>query len=142
MTGPGDDGELVVKMLNSGAPGVMLDLEDSMANQWEHLELGIQNILAALRGELTYFDKKRNQVVGIKASKTAILLRARGLHISQAGIFGDDDIMSVSLYDVARLVFHIDAERDLKHPRAASIPKSASEGAALALRHRCHDLAA
>src|ERR1044071_7211676 len=32
MTGPADDAELVVKMLNSGAPGVMLDLEDSMAN--------------------------------------------------------------------------------------------------------------
>jgi malate synthase len=27
MTGPADDAELVVKMLNSGAPGVMLDLE-------------------------------------------------------------------------------------------------------------------
>src|SRR5437773_7076441 len=86
MTGPADDAELVVKMLNSGAPGVMLDLEDSMANFWDHLELGIQNILAALHGELTYFDKKRNQVVGIKATKTAILLRARGLHISHAGI--------------------------------------------------------
>ena len=33
MTGPADDGELVVKMLNSGAPGVMIDLEDSMANR-------------------------------------------------------------------------------------------------------------
>jgi malate synthase len=32
MTGPADDAELMVKMLNSGAPGVMLDLEDSMAN--------------------------------------------------------------------------------------------------------------
>ncbi|PYY16353.1 MAG: hypothetical protein DMG60_15340 [Acidobacteria bacterium] len=59
MTGPADDAELVVKMLNSGAPGVMLDLEDSMANIWDHLELGINNIHAALRGELTYFDKKR-----------------------------------------------------------------------------------
>src|SRR5437899_10727849 len=115
MTGPADDAELVVKMLNSGAPGVMLDLEDSMANFWDHLELGIQNILAALRGELTYFDKKRNQVVGIKATKTAILLRARGLHISQAGIFADDDVMSASLYDIARLVSHVDAERDLTH---------------------------
>ncbi len=36
MTGPADDAELVVKMLNSGAPGVMLDLEDSMVNDWEH----------------------------------------------------------------------------------------------------------
>src|SRR6185437_2358453 len=37
MTGPADDAELVVKMLNSGAPGVMLDLEDSMANTWSNL---------------------------------------------------------------------------------------------------------
>ena len=44
MTGPADDAELVVKMLNSGAPGVMLDLEDSLANQWPRLELGIRNI--------------------------------------------------------------------------------------------------
>src|SRR5438445_11556230 len=33
MTGPADDAELVVKMLNSGAPGVMLDLEDSVAKR-------------------------------------------------------------------------------------------------------------
>ena len=40
MTGPADDAELVVKMLNSGAPGVMLDLEDSMANEWAHSAAG------------------------------------------------------------------------------------------------------
>ena len=33
MTGPADDAELCVKMLNSGAPGVMLDLEDSCVNE-------------------------------------------------------------------------------------------------------------
>src|SRR5213078_5124801 len=92
MTGPADDAELVVKMLNSGAPGVMLDLEDSMANFWDHLELGINNIHAALRGELTYFDKKRNKQIGINESKTVIFTRARGLHLSQRlpGIKGDD----------------------------------------------------
>src|SRR5262249_1740316 len=72
MTGPADDAELVVKMLNSGAPGVMLDLEDSVANFWPHISLGVQNILSALVGELTYFDAKRNQSVGIKPSKTVI----------------------------------------------------------------------
>ncbi|HJX94859.1 MAG TPA: hypothetical protein VJ324_04525, partial [Candidatus Acidoferrum sp.] len=45
MTGPADEAELVVKMLNSGAPGVMLDLEDSNANTWEHTICGIENIL-------------------------------------------------------------------------------------------------
>src|SRR5436853_6718734 len=72
MTGPGDDAELVVKMLNSGAPGVMLDLEDSIANAWPNLELGIANILEALRGRLAYFDKKRDRKVEIVQSKTVI----------------------------------------------------------------------
>ena len=62
MTGPADDAALMVKMLNSGAPGVMLDLEDSMVNQWEHQRVGVENILQALRGSLTYFDKKRAQL--------------------------------------------------------------------------------
>src|SRR4029077_16227376 len=65
MTGPADDAELVVKMLNSGGPGVMLDLEDSVANAWPNITDGIANIIAALRGELTYQDKKRKREVSI-----------------------------------------------------------------------------
>src|SRR5882757_6094178 len=127
MTGPADDAELVVKMLNSGAPGVMLDLEDSMANRWQNLQRGIENILSALRGELTYNDRKRQQMVGIKSSKTVIQTRARGLHISQAGVFAEP--MSASLYDVARIVYQADLAK-LKHPLTFYIPKteSAEEG--------------
>src|SRR5947209_11498013 len=144
MTGPADDAELVVKMLNSGAPGVMLDLEDSMANFWDHLELGIKNIHAALRNELTYFDKKRNKEVGINESKTVIFTRARGLHLSQrlpgldalAGAQGPDqqrkaefsgpdalptDLASASLYDVCRMAFGVEPAK-LKHPLCYYIP--------------------
>src|SRR5437867_13225426 len=49
MTGPADDADLVVKMLNSGAPGVMLDLEDSTANAWEHNSRGIKTFLRRSR---------------------------------------------------------------------------------------------
>src|SRR6267154_827947 len=87
MTGPADDADLVVKLLNSGAPGVMLDLEDSLANQWDALMRGIDNILAALHGTLTYVDKKRARTVGIEPSKTVVWVRPRGLHLSQGGIF-------------------------------------------------------
>ncbi len=76
MTGPADDGELCVKMLNSGAPGVMLDLEDSCVNEWAHHELGATNILACLRGELTYYDKKRDRQVAIKPNSTVIFTRS------------------------------------------------------------------
>ncbi len=129
MTGPADDAELCVKMLNSGAPGVMLDLEDSMANDWEHLQLGIENILQALRGTLTYFDKKRNAVIGIKPSGTIIFTRARGLHLSQAGVI-PGELTPASLYDVARIAFSAEIS-ELKHPLTFYIPKSESAEEAL-----------
>jgi malate synthase len=128
MTGPADEADLVVKMLNSGAPGVMLDLEDSMANEWDHTLLGIRNVIAALYGELTYDDKKRGGTVAIKESSTVVWTRVRGLHLNQAGVVGDG-LTSASLFDLALLVYQLDFAR-LKHPLAVYIPKSeaADEG--------------
>jgi malate synthase len=129
MTGPADDAELVVKMLNSGAPGVMLDLEDSMANTWSNLMAGVTNIDAALKGELTYFDAKRNTNVGIKESNTVTFTRPRGLHISQAGVL-KNELMSASLFDVALVAYQADVDR-LRHPLSFYIPKSESAEEAL-----------
>jgi len=123
MTGPADDAELVVKMLNSGAPGVMLDLEDSTVNDWDHQQLGLENILSALRGELSYHDKKRDRTVGINNSSTVIWLRVRGLHLNQAGVI--NGMTSASLFDVAQLVYRINPD-ELRHPLAIYIPKSES----------------
>jgi malate synthase len=128
MTGPADDAELVVKMLNSGAPGVMLDLEDSIVNQWEHQRQGVENILQALRGSLTYFDKKRDRIARIAPSATVIWTRPRGLHISQGGLF--PELTSASLFDVARVAFSVDSA-ELRHPLSFYIPKSESAEEAL-----------
>lgn len=125
MTGPADDAELVVKMLNSGAPGVMLDLEDSMANTWDSLERGVANILSALEGRLTYQDLKRGRTVAIEPSDTVIWNRVRGLHLSQAGIVPDAASTPASLYDTARLAFAVEPER-LRHPLCLYLPKSES----------------
>jgi malate synthase len=124
MTGPADDDELVVKMLNSGAPGVMLDLEDSMANCWTNLTRGISNILSALKGELAYYDAKRARTVGIAKNNTVVFTRPRGLHLSQAGILRDR-LMSASLFDVAMVAYQTD-RNDLQHPLSFYIPKSES----------------
>jgi malate synthase len=129
MTGPADDAELVVKMLNSGAPGVMLDLEDSNANTWEHLTLGIHNVLEALAGRLTFFDKKRNRTVEIQPSKTVIFTRPRGLHLHQAGVL-PGELLPASLFDVAMIAYQVDFSA-LKHPLCFYIPKSESADEAL-----------
>ena len=128
MTGPADEAELVVKMLNSGAPGVMLDLEDSMANEWQHTLLGVGNIIAALYGDLTYEDQKRGGAVGIKESPTVTFTRVRGLHLSQDGVY--EELTSASLFDLALLVYQLDVSR-LKHPLCIYIPKSESATEAL-----------
>lgn len=121
MTGPADDGELVVKMLNSGAPGVMIDLEDSMANQWSNLKQGIENTVSALHGELTYV--KNGQTVSIKnRDKTIVFTRVRGLHLHQWGVLPDEPV-SASLFDAALLV-HLTDSAKLAHPLSLYIPKT------------------
>src|SRR5437870_1689194 len=129
MAGPADDADLVVKMLNSGPPGVMLDLEDSTANSWEHNARGIKNILEALAGRLTYFDRKRNKTVGINPSTTVIFTRPRGLHIHQAGVLSGE-LIPASLFDVAMVAYQVDFSA-LKHPLCIYVPKSESADEAL-----------
>src|SRR5437588_3581478 len=129
MTGPADDAELCVKMLHSGAPGVMLDLEDSSVNEWSHHETGVSNILACLRGQLTYYDKKRDRTATIQPSTTVIFTRPRGLHLSQAGLI-PGEMVSASLFDVCRIFYGIDPS-ELKHPLCFYIPKSESAEEAL-----------
>jgi malate synthase len=118
-----------VKMLNSGAPGVMLDLEDSTANTWEHLTRGVHNILEALAGRLTYFDRKRNKAISIEQSKTVIFTRPRGLHLHQAGVL-PGELLPAPLFDVALVAYQIDFSA-LKHPLCFYVPKSESADEAL-----------
>ncbi len=139
MTGPADDAELCVKMLNSGAPGVMLDLEDSITNEWATVMRGHANVLAALYGELDYHDQKRARTVRIEPSKTVTYTRVRGLHLHQAGIY--TELTSASLFDLALLVFRLDFSR-LRHPLCIYIPKSESAAEALWWRDVFAELAA
>src|SRR6202162_5631076 len=121
--------EPAVKMRNSGAPGVMLDLEDSVANAWPNINQGVRNIIAALRGDLTYQDRKRGREVAINESKTVILMRPRGLHLEQAGLIKGER-MAAALFDVAMVAYQVDPGR-LKHPFSIYIAKSESADEAL-----------
>jgi malate synthase len=124
MTGPADDAELTVKLLNSGSPAVMIDLEDSMANAWEQTLLGVKNTLAAYKYELSYDDKKRNKKVSVQRSKTVTWVRPRGLHISQGGVIRNE-LVSASLFDLALIWYQLDPAI-LPHNFSVYIPKSES----------------
>jgi malate synthase len=124
MTGPADDGELTVKLLNSGSPAVMIDIEDSTANTWEHIMLAIKNTLAAYKYELSYDDKKRKKKVSVQRTKTVTWVRPRGLHVSQGGVI-KNEIMSASLFDLAMIWYQLDPAT-LPHNFSVYIPKSES----------------
>ena len=129
MTGPADDAELTVKLLNSGSPAVMIDLEDSTANAWEHILLAVKNTIAAYKYELSYEDKKRGKKVMVQRSKTVTWVRPRGLHISQGGVI-ENEIMSASLFDLALIWYQIEPA-SLSHNFSVYIPKSESAEEAL-----------
>src|SRR5271168_2379182 len=124
MTGPADDAELTVKLLNSGSPAVMIDLEDSTANTWEHVTLAVRNTIAAYKYELSYDDRKRQTKVAVQPSKTVTWVRPRGLHLSQGGVI-KNEIVSASLFDLALIWYQIDPAW-LPHNFSVYIPKSES----------------
>jgi malate synthase len=113
MFGAADDAERCAQLLRSGTPGIVLDLEDSMVNTWEHLMRAHQNVLDSLYA----------------ASGTVVWTRVRGLQLAQAGIVAHVPV-SASLFDLALLVFRCDYAR-LAHPLCISIPRSESAPEAL-----------
>ncbi len=124
MTGPADDGELTTKLLNSGSPAVMIDIEDSTANAWPNIMQAIANTLAAYKYELGYYDEKRQKKVTVQRSKTVTWVRPRGLHLSQGGVV-KNEIMSASLFDLALIWYQLDPAW-LPHNFSVYIPKSES----------------
>jgi malate synthase len=114
MTGPADDAELVTKMLNSGAPGVMLDLEDSVVDEWDHIMRGHDNIVDALHAA---------------HGRTVIWSRVRGLHLLQSGVSDEDT--PASLFDLALLAYRLDLDRVPNRTLCIYIPKSESADEAL-----------
>lgn len=132
MTGPADDAALVVKMMNSGSPGVMIDFEDSERNTWPELMRGHRSAAEAVFGRLQYFDYKRGCSVGVVPSSTVLWTRVRGLHLHQYGLgpllgMAEDAPIPASLFDVALhcyLVAHGGDVDALQHNLCFYIPKT------------------
>ena len=135
MTGPADDMELVVKMINSGAPGVMLDLEDSLANTRKNVRAGLNNCIRALE-QRAYYEKPGHGRVE-QTGKPVIFVRPRGLHLFDRSTDGE---LSSAFYDVVQVADNVVAER-MQHPLVFYIPKTESAEEALWWRSLFRELA-
>jgi malate synthase len=116
MTGPANDIDLIRKLMASGSPGVMIDLEDAMVNTPEAVNLGIRNIVEVIQ----------------QPHKPVVFIRVRGLHLTDTYVTaaGKSLVMPAPLYDIVSIIAAITPAK-LSHPLCFYIPKSESAEEAL-----------
>ncbi len=94
ITGPADNAKLLVAMCNTKDPGCMPDGEDSITTDWANVRAAHRNVVAAIRGELSFKDAK------IKPSAQVMFYRPRGLHLDETNAIAGETV-SGSLFDLA-----------------------------------------
>ena len=85
ITGPVDR-KMVINALNSGATTFMADFEDSTSPTWSNLMEGQQNLKDAVNKTITLEDKQKNKKYILKDKTAVLIVRPRGLHLSEKHI--------------------------------------------------------
>lgn len=112
ITGPVNSTKMVIQMLSRTASGsradcAMLDFEDSMKPSWRNVIDGVQNVIGAVRGELTFEDEQSGKRYALDADDMAVVMvRARGLHLAESNFLVDGRPMSAGLFDLGLTWFH------------------------------------
>ncbi|NNF59379.1 MAG: malate synthase A [Rhodothermaceae bacterium] len=116
ITGPVSDTKMVINMLSRTAGGqradaAMLDFEDSMKPSWANVMAGIENVMGAVRGDLTYTklgpDGEALKVYRLNPDDMPLLMvRVRGLHLDESNIRVDDQPVSGGLFDFALTAYY------------------------------------
>ena len=105
ITGPVDR-KMVINALNSGAKTFMADFEDSTSPTWSNLMEGQQNLKDAVNKTITLEDKIKNKKYSLNDKTAVLIVRPRGLHLSEKHILINKKKASASLIDFGLYAFH------------------------------------
>lgn len=105
ITGPVDR-KMIINALNSGAKTFMADLEDSTAPSWKNTIEGQKNLIDANLKTIALKDVQRNKSYSLNSDIAVLLVRPRGLHLSERHLLINNEIASGSLVDFGLYVFH------------------------------------
>jgi malate synthase len=105
ITGPVDR-KMVINALNSGAKTFMADFEDSTSPTWTNLMNGQINLRDAVNRTISLEDTAKNKKYELKKETAVLIVRPRGLHLSEKNILIDNQITSGSLIDFGLYAFH------------------------------------
>lgn len=112
ITGPINSRKMVINMLNPNSEGeradmAMLDFEDSMKPSWQNVLDGIENVKMAIEGDLKFFDSHKNKHYELnKDDHAKVMVRIRGLHLSESNLKCDGESISAGLLDFVATLFH------------------------------------
>ncbi|MGH7712274.1 MAG: malate synthase A, partial [Gemmatimonadaceae bacterium] len=109
ITGP-TDRKMVINALNSGADVFMADFEDANSPTWDNLVQGQINVRDAVRREIAFDDPSSEKSYRLGDVLATLVVRPRGLHLSEHHVTVDGRPMHASLFDFGLAFFHNAAE--------------------------------
>jgi malate synthase len=105
ITGPVDR-KMVINALNSGAKVFMADFEDSNTPSWQQCVEGQINLRDAIVGDIHYVNPSNGKAYQLKEETATLMVRPRGLHLTDKHILIDGEPISGSLMDFGLFFFH------------------------------------
>jgi len=105
ITGP-IDRKMVINALNSGADTYMADFEDSTSPTWHNVVDGQRNLIDAVRRTIRHTDPTTGKEYRLNESVATLVVRPRGLHLTERHIEVDGRTVPGALVDFGLFVFH------------------------------------
>ena len=104
ITGPAE-AKMIINALNSGADVFMADFEDALSPTWNNVVAGQLALRQAVRGTLTFTAADRKQYK-LNEKVATLMVRPRGLHLTESHFLVDGQPMSASLFDFGMYFIH------------------------------------
>ncbi len=105
ITGPVDR-KLMINALNSGARVFMADFEDATSPSFSNLIAGQKNLMDYRDGTLEFDDEKTGKSYRVNSDPALLIVRPRGLHMSESNVLIGGQPMSAALFDFGLSLFH------------------------------------
>jgi len=105
ITGP-TDRKMVINALNSGASVFMADFEDASTPTWANTIEGQVNLMAAVRGTITFRDPASGRDYRLGEKTATLCVRPRGWHLWEKHLRVDGRPIPAGLCDFGLFFFH------------------------------------
>ena len=106
ITGPPIPKKMLISALNSGADCYMTDFEDSLTPSFDNLMQGQLNIKDAINKKIDFIDKKSGKEYKLKDKTAVLIVRPRGLHLSEKNIEINGERISGTFFDLGISLFN------------------------------------